>query len=38
MFTGLIEEVGMVSSIRRAGDGYSIKISAEKVLDDLKVM
>ena len=33
MFTGLIEETGLVKSIKRQGDGYLLEISAEKVLE-----
>ncbi|MCL1911560.1 MAG: riboflavin synthase [Leptospirales bacterium] len=33
MFTGLIEETGLVKSIRRQGDGYLLEIGAERVLE-----
>jgi riboflavin synthase len=37
MFTGLIEEIGKISSIVGIPGGKKIKISALKILDDLKV-
>jgi len=37
MFTGLVEEIGNVTESKDAGDGKRIRISCEKVLDDLKV-
>lgn len=37
MFTGLIEEVGIVSSIRRVAGGLSITVGARLVMDDLRV-
>ncbi|MBQ8122773.1 MAG: riboflavin synthase, partial [Ruminococcus sp.] len=33
MFTGLIEETGKVSSLRRGGNSSFIRIQAEKVLE-----
>lgn len=37
MFTGLIEEVGIISRIEKKSDGITIQIKAEKILDDLKI-
>lgn len=37
MFTGLVEEIGIITESKDAGDGKRIQISCEKVLDDLKV-
>lgn len=37
MFTGLIEEIGKISSIVGIPGGKRLKISASKILDDLKV-
>lgn len=37
MFTGLIEEIGIVSDIRNNGGGIDITVSASKTLDDLKI-
>jgi riboflavin synthase len=37
MFTGIIEETGIVKSIRTEGRSARITISAEKVLEDIKV-
>lgn len=37
MFTGIIEEIGKVISVGRNGGGYSLKVSAEKVLEGTKV-
>ena len=36
MFTGLIEETGIVRSIEESGNGVNIIISAEQVLSDMK--
>lgn len=36
MFTGIIEELGTVHSIRRMSGGKTIRISADKVLTDVK--
>jgi riboflavin synthase len=35
MFTGLIEEIGSITSITDSGDGAVVEISAVKVLDDV---
>jgi riboflavin synthase len=35
MFTGLIEEIGYVQSVRSLGDGKEISISANKILTDI---
>ena len=37
MFTGIIEEVGRISSINSIAGGKSLKISASKILDDTNV-
>lgn len=37
MFTGLIEEVGIVTAVRPLDDGRETRISAGIVLDDLKI-
>ncbi len=37
MFTGLIEEKGIVKQISPSGKGLTITIQAEKIFDDLKV-
>ncbi len=37
MFTGIIEEVGKIHSIKKFGDGIEIIISARKVLSDLNI-
>ena len=37
MFTGLVEEIGNVTESKDTGSGKRIRISCEKVLDDLKV-
>ncbi len=37
MFTGLIEELGTVSSVSSKGQGKTIRIEAVKVLEDIKV-
>jgi len=37
MFTGIIEEIGIIKSIRANSQGLDIVISAEKIFDDLKV-
>ena len=37
MFTGIVEEIGRVRSLRKHGDGLRIEISARKVLRDLGV-
>jgi riboflavin synthase len=37
MFTGLIEEVGVISAIEPLGDGRSFEITAQKIMEDLAV-
>ncbi len=37
MFTGLIEEIGTVRSMRPQGQGFRISISAKTILNDLKI-
>lgn len=37
MFTGLIEEVGVVRAIEELGDGRAFVIEASKIMDDLSV-
>lgn len=37
MFTGLIEEIGIVKSIRQIGGGKRFAIEAKKIFDDLKI-
>ena len=37
MFTGIIEEIGEVTAIRRMGDGLRLTISARKILEDTKI-
>ena len=37
MFTGLIEEIGRIAKLERIVGGYKIKISLNKILDDIKV-
>ena len=37
MFTGIVEEVGVVHKIDGNKDGIEISIQAKKILDDLKV-
>lgn len=37
MFTGLIEEVGKIASVRSMSGGKRIKISAQQITDDIKV-
>lgn len=37
MFTGIIEEVGRVASIRSAGNSIQLSIRAEKVLSDVRL-
>ena len=37
MFTGIVEERGSVKKITRSGSGYSLEISAEKILEDIKL-
>jgi riboflavin synthase len=35
MFTGIIEEIGIVSSIQRAGDSFVLTIEAKNILNDV---
>ncbi|MEK9599273.1 MAG: riboflavin synthase, partial [Pontimonas sp.] len=35
MFTGLIEEIGTISSLTDSGDGAVVEIAAHTVLDDV---
>lgn len=37
MFTGIIEEEGILQRIDRAGEGYSLRVSCKKVLEDTKL-
>lgn len=37
MFTGLIEEMGVLRSVKRLGEAMIVRISASKVLDDVKI-
>lgn len=37
MFTGLIEEIGKIQSIKNIGQGRELTISANLILDDLKI-
>ena len=37
MFTGLIEEIGKVKSIKHEGGGYRIGVAVSKIGDDLKI-
>ncbi len=37
MFTGLIEEIGKVSAVSRAGEGFHLTISAEHVLEGTRI-
>ncbi len=37
MFTGLVEEIGTVGSIIKAGQGALISVGCKKILDDLKI-
>jgi len=37
MFTGLVEEIGIISDIQESGDGRKIRISCQKVVEDIKV-
>ncbi len=36
MFTGIVEEVGLIDSIQRITSGLKLTIGCEKILDDLK--
>jgi riboflavin synthase len=35
MFTGIIEEIGLVSSVQRTGDSFVLTIEAKHILDDI---
>ncbi|MFA5833017.1 MAG: riboflavin synthase [Bacteroidota bacterium] len=37
MFTGIIEEIGTIRSIKKFGDGIEFTITARKVLSDLRI-
>ena len=37
MFTGLIEEIGIIDSIINLGGGKRIKVKANNILDDIKI-
>jgi riboflavin synthase len=37
MFTGLVEEIGVIRSLRRQGKGFRISVGAKKVLHDLRI-
>ncbi|WP_257347804.1 riboflavin synthase [Pseudalkalibacillus decolorationis] len=37
MFTGIIEEVGTIHSVRHSSTSYEVKINANKVLEDVKL-
>ncbi len=37
MFTGIIEEIGVVKGINKTGTGALLKIKAEKILSDIKI-
>lgn len=37
MFTGLIEEIGIVKSVKPLGKGLRIAVSGKRVMDDLKI-
>ncbi|NEU31023.1 riboflavin synthase [bacterium LRH843] len=37
MFTGIIEEIGVIQEIRQAGESMVIKIGAKEILDDVKL-
>lgn len=37
MFTGIIEEIGVVESLARSGGGFQLRIRAAMVLEDLKL-
>lgn len=37
MFTGLVEETGKLKSKTKTGDGYQLEISANIVMEDLKI-
>lgn len=37
MFTGISEEMGKIEAIKRSGDTLNLKISANKILKDIKI-
>lgn len=37
MFTGIVEEIGLIKKIDRKGQGLQLMISCHKVLDDMKI-
>ena len=37
MFTGLVEEIGVVRSLRPQGKGFRISVGAKKILQDLRI-
>ena len=37
MFTGIIEEIGIVAAFDKLSHGADLKISCKKVLDDIKI-
>lgn len=37
MFTGIVEEIGSISRIQKTGDAYVLTISAERILEDVKL-
>jgi riboflavin synthase len=37
MFTGIIEEIGMVANIQRTGESFVLTIEAKKILDDVHI-
>lgn len=37
MFTGIIEEIGIVKEVRRSGDNSFIRINAERILSDVQL-
>lgn len=37
MFTGLVEEIGKISTITKSGDGRIIRVECDKILSDLKI-
>ncbi len=37
MFTGIVEETGLIRGVHRTADGFELSISARKVMDDLKM-
>ena len=37
MFTGIIEEIGLIKKIERIAGGYKINIAVKNILDDIKV-